>query len=110
MDLWPAEEPPLKLIENLWASLSTSGFDEYFTDSDWVGAVMLLVGADALLKETIRSGTVSALKSAELRGILGDLLVTESARRRLQIEVQRADLDAPRPAPVSHLQLAQELQ
>lgn len=102
--------PPLRMVRELWASMTTSGFDEYFTDADWRAAAILMVNLDELCRGVMDGTQATALKLAEIRSIMGDLLVLESARRRLRIEVQRADPDAERPiAPVAHLDLAREL-
>lgn len=108
---WPEEAPvPLGPVQNLWNAMATSGFDEYFTDADWQGAAIQLLNLHYIVVEMMEKGSLSALKSAEMRSIMADLLVLESARRRLRIEVQRADPDAERPvASVSHLDLARGL-
>ncbi|HJQ44992.1 MAG TPA: hypothetical protein VJ870_01540 [Amycolatopsis sp.] len=106
---WPDGTVPSPYVRDLWESMTTSGFHEYYTDADWRAAVILLFTVDLLLREmTVTGKPLPAMKSAELRGILGDLLVTESARRRLRIDVQRAP-DAQPLAEVSHLELARTL-
>lgn len=96
-------------MRDLWAAMTTSGFDEYYTHADWRTAVILLFTVELLLREMVETGKpLSGMESAELRGILGDLLVMESARRRLRIDAQRAP-DAQPPAEVSPLELARPL-
>lgn len=104
--VFPGGEKPLTLVRNLWDSMATSGFDEYYTDADWQAALVLLFNLQQMLNEMIAKGSLSAMKMGELRAIFSDLMITESARRRLHLEVQRAD-DSERPvASVSHLDLA----
>lgn len=112
--VFPGGDKPLTMVRELWDSMRTSGFHEYYTDADWRGAIVLLYQLQQILKEQISlaergKGAISPMKTAELRSIMGDLMVLESARRRLRIEVQRSQDSAPPEGNVSHLELARTL-
>lgn len=65
-------------------ALRTSGQAIYFADSDWATAVYV----GRLMMETIRHPTAGL--AAVVVQACGDLLCTESSRRRVQIELDRA--------------------
>lgn len=107
--VFPGGEKPLTMVRNLWDSMARSGFHEYYTDADWRAAMILLYNLNQILNEMLDKGKTTAMKMQEIRAIFTDLMVTESARRRLHLEVQRADDSEPPMASVSHLDLARDI-
>lgn len=112
--VFPGGDKPLTMVRNLWDSMRTSGFHEYYTDADWRAAIVLLYQIQQILKEQIDladrgKGAISPMKTAEIRSIMGDLMVLESARRRLRIEVQRHGDAEPPVVPVAHIELARDI-
>jgi hypothetical protein len=101
---------PEQMTLDLWESMAVSGFNEYYTQADWHAAVILMYNLDQMIKEMIGKGSLSAMKMSELRAVMSDLLVLESSRRRLRLEVQRAEAkgDAPETKP-SHMALLKSL-
>jgi hypothetical protein len=65
-------------------SLRTSGQARWFTDSDWATAIYVA----RLMMESIRKPS-AGLAAVVLQGC-GDLLCTESSRRRVRIELAAA--------------------
>lgn len=83
---------PTKPVQRLWDSMSASGFHEYYTQADWEAAITLLMVIDGNVRSMLKNdGELSSMKAAEMRSAMSDLMVLESARRRLKIEVQRND-------------------
>lgn len=82
---------PEKMTVDLWESMAVSGFQEYYTQADWQAALILVFNLDQMIKEMIGKGSLAAMKMSELRAVMSDLLVVESSRRRLRLEVQRAE-------------------
>ena len=74
---------------NLYQSLRESGQSRYFEPSDWAYARFCLTFADKLLKSQRPSGPVLAT----VHSMMGDLLVSEGARRRFRVEVERSTQD-----------------
>ena len=107
--VFPGGEKPLTMVRNLWDAMLTSGFHEFYTDADWRAAMILLYSLQQMLNEMIDKGSLSAMKMAEMRSIFTDLMVTESARRRLRMEVQRHEDAEPPIAPVAHIELARDI-
>lgn len=112
--VFPGGDKPLTMVRNLWDAMTTSGFHEYYTDADWRAAIVLLYQMQQILKEQIDladrgKGAISPMKTAEIRSIMQELMVVESARRRLRIEVQRSKDTVPPDENVSHLELARTL-
>lgn len=73
------------MIQDFWDSLAESGQAQYYEPSDWQFARFTLHFADQLLKQSRPSAQL-------LQGVnsaLGDLLVSEGARRRVRMEVER---------------------
>lgn len=84
-------EQPLPLSRELWASMAQSGYDEYFTPSDWQTCIIYMMMIDVFIRSVMEHGSWTALKLSEVRSMLGEMMTLESARRRLHIEVQRHD-------------------
>jgi hypothetical protein len=99
---WVPSEP----IQSLWDSMGASGFHEYFTRSDWDAALTQMMRLDMMVRAMCRGEMLPANQGAEMRAIFQDLLVLESARRRLKIEVQRHKDTVPPLAAVAPLDRA----
>lgn len=81
---------PSIVTRDLWDSMAVSGFHEYYTMADWSAARAELMVVDGCIRDMLNhNGALSSMKAAEMRSALGELMVFESARRRLKIEVQR---------------------
>jgi len=95
---FPTGEIPHPEIVELWESMAVSGFHEYYTMADWHAAKLQLLHINRMITEMSSNPSISlpANKMAEMRSIFADLMITESARRRLKIEVQRHK-DTPAP-------------
>lgn len=107
--VFPDGSRPEQMVVDLWEAMEVSGFNEHYTQADWQGALILLYNLDQMIKEMIGKGSISAMKMAEMRAVLSDLLVTESSRRRLKLEVQRPSKKAEQVAETTHLELLREL-
>lgn len=99
---WIPSEP----VRQLWDSMAASGFHEYFTRSDWAAALTQMMRLDSMITAMCRGEMLPANQGAEMRAIFQDLMVLESARRRLKIEVQRHKDTAPPLAAVAPLDRA----
>lgn len=94
--VFPTGEQPHAMVQRLWDAMAKSGFHEFYTQADWEAAAIAVFNLQQMVSEMIAKGSLPANKSAEMRSIFQELLVTESARRRLKIEVQR-HRDTPEP-------------
>jgi hypothetical protein len=86
----PAElgfDEPHPLVTDLFLSMKESAQSKYFEPSDWAYAKFALHFADFLLK----SPRPSAQLLASVQTMLTDLLVSEGARRRVRLEVERSE-------------------
>lgn len=81
---------PHPIIQDFWVSMSESGQSKYYEPSDWQFARFVLHFADQLLK----SSRPSAQLFQGVNSALGDLLVSEGARRRVRMEVERQKASA----------------
>jgi hypothetical protein len=87
--VFPTGEEPHGMVQRLWDAMGKSGFHEFYTQADWEAAAIAVFNLQQMVSEMIAKGSLPANKSAEMRAIFQELMVTESARRRLKIEVQR---------------------
>jgi hypothetical protein len=87
------EVPPLGLsdphpiVVDLYRSLAESAQSRFYEASDWQFARFAMHFADQLLKAQRASGPVLAT----VHSMLGELLVSEGARRRVRMEVERSN-------------------
>jgi hypothetical protein len=79
-------DDPHPLVVELFLSMRESAQSRYFEPSDWAYAKFALHFADNLLK----SSRPSAQLLASVQTMLTDLLVSEGARRRVRLEVERS--------------------
>lgn len=78
-------ENPHPMIQDFWDSLAESAQAIYYEPSDWQFARFTLHFADTLLKNS----RPSAQMLQSVNSALGDLLVSEGARRRVRLEIER---------------------
>lgn len=81
---------PHPVIADLWYSLGESAQSQYYEPSDWHFARFVLHFADGLIKNSRPSGQMMQV----VVSALSDLLVTEGARRRVRMEIERANTEA----------------
>lgn len=81
---------PHPIITDLYESLAESAQARYYEPSDWAFARYTLHFADRLIK----SNRPSSQMLAAVNSALTELLVSEGARRRVRLEVER-DQDVP---------------
>ena len=79
-------DDPHPMIQDLYDSLAQSAQAKYYEPSDWQYARFTLHFADQLVK----SGRPSAQLLTAVNQALTDLLVSEGSRRRVRLEVERA--------------------
>lgn len=85
------EQPELMITDphpftvELWESLGESGQSMYYEPSDWAFARFTLHFADGLLKNS----RPSAQMLQSINSAFSDLLLSEGARRRVRMEVER---------------------
>lgn len=94
----PELDPEWHPIARDWyASLETSGQSSFFEPSDWQAARFV---AEVMTKN-LEAGKFSSVLFASVWSAMGDLLTTEADRRRVRIEIERAEPE--KPASVSAL-------
>lgn len=79
-------DDPSPMIVEFYQSLTESAQSKYYEPSDWQYARFALHFADQLVK----SGRPSAQLLTAVNQMLTDLLVSEGARRRVRLEVERS--------------------
>lgn len=90
----PPPDPTWHAIAADWYnSLSDSGQAKFFEPSDWQVARWCAWTMTGVLNDGELNGSVLG----QIRGLMTDLLCTESARRRVQIEVERAKAEVLPP-------------
>lgn len=65
-------------------AMGKSGTNDYAQNSDWLAAWFLAEQLDDYVKSSRRS----SMAAAEIRQLMGDLMFTESSRRRVGIELE----------------------
>jgi len=81
-------DDPHPLVVDLFLSLKESAQSKYYEASDWQYARFCLHFCDVLLK----SSRPSSQLLAAVNSMLTDLLVSEGSRRRVRLEIERADI------------------
>jgi hypothetical protein len=79
-------DDPHEITTGLYSALIASAQSKYFEDSDWAYARFTLHFVDKLVKSPRPSGQMLAT----VHSMMSDLLVSEGARRRFRIEIERA--------------------
>ena len=91
---YPAKVGWTKPVIRLWESLPKSGMAQYYKESDWAFAYIILDTLDtALTKENHMTGLISFSAVNKCLDELARLGVTEGDRRRLRIELETADTE-----------------
>lgn len=85
-------EDTAPLAREWYDSLKLSGQSQFYEPSDWLAAKFLA----AQMTAHIASGYRSAVQFAAIWSAMGELLTTEGARRRVRLEIERAE---PKQAP-----------
>lgn len=81
-----------KVIKGWYWSLEKSGQSKFYEDSDWQAARFTAHWASSVLKAAEDEENPSPARAAAIRQIwsmMGDLMSTESARRRVRVELIR---------------------
>lgn len=86
------------LARGVYTALKESGQSQYFEPSDWAAALVLVSHYSDLLKS---GKTITANQFEAIWGGLQDLLMTESARRRVRLEVERVQKQEATPPGVA---------
>lgn len=79
--------------KDLWASLATSGQARYYEPSDWAELSL----ACWFMTTKVSAGRMSGDDLKALHTVLTDHLVSDGARRRVRLELQRATPEAAAP-------------
>ena len=95
----PAGDPKWHPIALEWyESLSTSGQARFYEPSDWIFAKYVAEAMSRNIKA--RGSKFSSVLFASVCSGMSDLLTTEASRRRVRLEIERADA-AQEPAGVT---------
>lgn len=78
-------DDPHPITVELWESMAQSAQSEYYEPTDWAYAKFVLHHADQLLKNS----RPSAQMFQGITSSFGDLLMSEGARRRVAMEIER---------------------
>lgn len=78
-------DDPHPITVELWESMSQSAQSQYYEPTDWAYAKFVLHHADQLLKNS----RPSAQMFQGITSSFGDLLMSEGARRRVAMEIER---------------------
>ncbi len=79
-------DSPHPIIRDLYLSMKDSAQARFYEPSDWHYARLTLHFADLLLKSSRPSGQLLST----VQSMLTDLLLTEGARRRVRLEIERS--------------------
>lgn len=94
----PKWEP---LAKDWFRSLKESGQAQFFQPSDWQAARLVAEQMSMLVADSKESGyPIKASAFEALWASMGDLLTTEGSRRKVHVELQRAQVDDPDAAEV----------
>lgn len=80
-------EDPHPVIRDLWDSMGESAQSQFYEPSDWAYTRFILHFCDGLIKSSRPSGQMLATVTSAM----SDLLVSEGSRRRVRMEVERAN-------------------
>lgn len=92
-------DDPHPIISDLYLSLADSAQSRFYEPSDWQFARFTLHFADVLLKSHRPSGQLLST----VQSMLTDLLVSEGARRRVRLEVERSQTSGAAVLEVAEL-------
>lgn len=80
-------ENPHHIVADFWYSLGESAQTKYYEPSDWHYARFIMHFADGLIKNSRPSGQMLQV----ITSAFSDLLISEGARRRVRMEIERAN-------------------
>lgn len=92
----PAKKTWHPIAREWYDSLDESGQSEFFEPSDWAAAFYVA----EVMSRHLKAKRLSAQLFASIWQAMGELLTTEGARRRVQIEIEREE-EKPEPASVT---------
>lgn len=99
-------DDPHPIVRDLYLSMKESAQSRYYEPSDWNYARLTLHFTDLLLKSSRPSGNLLST----VQSMLTDLLLTEGARRRVRLEVERSQSGVGEVLEVAELFRARLLQ
>lgn len=88
-------KPPIKnknwsnLAKKLWDELKKSGQTRFYEPSDWAVAYLLCETVTEFQRSKMKNGQMLA----SIQSLMSDLLMTEGARRRVGIELDRKTVE-----------------
>lgn len=89
---WPQPDPDWNPIAQRWfEAIRTSGQVQFFEQTDVETAYFVA----EMMHRNLSSGKVNGQLFSAVMSAMGDLLVTEGARRRARIELERASGEDP---------------
>lgn len=97
--------PPLGIVDahpvvkNLYESMKKSAQAKFYEPTDWAYALM----AFHFINQQLWAGKPSAQMLASINQMLSSLLLTEADRRRVRIEIERAEKPAAKVISASEL-------
>jgi len=71
------------MAKRFWEALRRSGQAQFYEESDWAAAELLVVAIDSFVRKP------SAMLLASINSGMSSLLVTEGDRRRARLELER---------------------
>lgn len=83
-------EDPHPMVQDFYDSLSESAQTEYYEPSDWQFARWTLHWMD----HTLKSSKPSAMLIQTINAAFTEMMVSEGARRRLRMEIERGQAEA----------------
>lgn len=98
-------DKPHKLVKSMYDSLKVSGQAKYFEPSDWQLARITL----HLLDQQLKAGRMNSQILTTIFSNFSDLLVSEGARRRMRIEIERVESAAAEPIDMAQLLLERQM-
>lgn len=97
---------PHKIVRSLYTSMQKSGQAKYFEPSDWEFARLTL----ELLDRQLKAPRPNSQVLATIMSNFTDLLVSEGARRRMRIEIERVESAGAEDQDLASLMLERQAQ
>lgn len=98
----PPDENWCELARDLWRDLGASGFARFYEPGDWAELRLTMW----FITTKVDAGRMSGQDLAAVHSMLSDHLVSDGARRRLRLELQRPQpkQDAELPTNVTDIE------
>lgn len=90
----PADESWTPVARDWYEALAISGQSRFYEPSDWQQARYCA----ELMSKSLTDEKLNAQLVAQIRGMMTDLLTSESARRRVSMEIVRKPVEPEQPA------------